>query len=303
MKVPIEIFKIAQTQVDRAAVRRWLDFLEVSPEFKFPEGETISDPALLVALSGKRCYRSFEIGHNPNVTRIREDWTVYLDNILKSGHGSVIEHATYTFAIENCSRVFTGEMNRHRAGWAISEGSMRFIRYSDGVPYWEPECIQGLDVLDDNQLYRFDCAVHYSELVERVGAEGNSLQLKTPDEKKHATRILMARMFNDQKLWYRALEAVWADELRPESTFKQKKVLTSMFRRGIGMGVATGGVWTGNFRALRHVIAMRASEHAEEEMLHVFSRIAKMMVESEPALFGDFTQTESSAWAPKYPKV
>ena len=70
-------------------------------------------------MAAKRCYMSFEAGLNPNVTRVRKDLTEYLDNVLKSGHGSVLEHATYTFAIENVSRVFTGELNRHRAGVGI----------------------------------------------------------------------------------------------------------------------------------------------------------------------------------------
>src|SRR5215471_15857941 len=146
--VPIEIFNIARTQVDREEVQRWLDFLGCQ-EFVVPEDGAISNPALLIALAGKRCYKSFEKGLNPNITKIRQDYGAYFDNILKSGHGSVLEHSVYTFAFENVSRVFTAEMNRHRAGWAISEGSLRFIRFGDDIPYWEPECIRGPDVLED----------------------------------------------------------------------------------------------------------------------------------------------------------
>ena len=99
------------------------------------------------------------------------------------------------------------------------------------------------------------------------------------------------------------LENVWADELAPNSKFANKKQVTSMMRRIVGLGVATGGVWSGNIRALRHVFAMRASAHAEEEMIHVFSRLVKTMAEKEPLLFGDFTQDDNGYWRPKYLKV
>ena len=60
----------------------------------------------LVEVAGRSCYRSFEPGLNPNVTRIREGSKTYLENILNVKHGSVIEHASWTFAFFNVSRVF-----------------------------------------------------------------------------------------------------------------------------------------------------------------------------------------------------
>jgi thymidylate synthase ThyX len=61
---------------------------------------------LLVEFGGRACYRSWEPGLNPNVTRIRTDRQQYFANILSSGHGSVLEHANYCFALRNVSRVF-----------------------------------------------------------------------------------------------------------------------------------------------------------------------------------------------------
>lgn len=308
-QVPIEIFNIARTQVDRDEVKRWLSFIGAPDDYTLPDDGAISNPALLVAIAAKRCYRSFDVSMNPNLTQVRKDWGEYLDNVLKVGHGSVLEHAVYTFALENVSRVFTGEMNRHRAGWAISEGSMRFIRYSEDVPYWEPDSIKGPDVLSDNDVTRILEAVDTRgsfdspELSTLHFADDGEPTLPTVEQKKHATRVLFESSFERQRDWYAVLEEIWKDELLPESKFKQKKELTSLFRRGIGMGVATGGVWSGNVRALRHVITMRCEPAAEEEILHVFSRVAKMMVEKEPMLFGDFHQDEAGFWRPRYRKV
>lgn len=267
--VPIEIFNIARTHVDREQVKKWLDFLEVN-DFNIPDN--VTDPALLIALAAKRCYKSFEPGLNPNVTKVRKDYTEYFDNILASGHGSVLEHTVYSFAIENVSRVFTAEMNRHRAGCAISEGSLRFIRFDKNIPFWMPTSLQE-DPNDDADLR----------------------------QRKYKSRELFLEAFRHQEKIYSELLNIW-DMEEGNHNFAYKKKVTSCLRRIIGMGVATGGVWSLNIRALRHIVAMRASPHAEEEILHVFSRIAKIMVESEPMLFGDFIE-ENGFWKPKYIKV
>ena len=72
---------------------------------------------------------------------------------------------------------------------------------------------------------------------------------------------------------------------------------------GSGSGIATGGLWTGNIRAIRHVLTMRTTEAAEEEICYVFSHIMKRIAELEPNLFGDFEQDEAGFWSPKYYKV
>lgn len=300
-KVPIEIFCIGQTQVDRAEVKRWLDFLGCQ-EFELPEDGAVSNPALLISLAGRRCYKSFEPGLNPNLTRVRKDYADYFDNILKSGHGSVCEHSVYNFAIENVSRIFTAEMNRHRAGWAVSEGSLRFIRFGEDIPYWEPDSIQGPDCLTSPVLSYIARRVCEGDFDPVDYAARNGF-VWTEDCIKAVTREVIRTAFGLQEQSYRGLETLWRKHLAPDSKFAAKKQITSMMRRIIGLGVATGGVWSGNIRALRHVITMRSAPEAEEEMVHVFSRIAKMIRDREPHLFGDFEQDENGTWRPKYVKV
>ena len=270
--VDIKIFNIARTVVDREAVRQWLDYVGATG-YEIPDENIASNPALLIALAAKRCYMSFEEGLNPNVTKIRKDMVAYLENVLKSGHGSVLEHSVYSFAMEGVSRVFTAEMNRHRAGWAISEGSLRFIRFDKDIPYWLPTSLQ------ENQTDDPD-------LVQR---------------KRKSVEVFKSA-FGHQEEAYAELLRIW-DMDDTHHNFHYKKVVTSCLRRIVGLGVATGGVWTGNIRALRHVISMRATEAAEEEIFYVFGQIGKMMIEKEPLLFGDFSQNDMGAFTPKYWKV
>src|ERR1700710_240581 len=85
----------------------------------------------LVEFAGRACYRSWEPGLNPNVTRVREDQGECLDKVLSCGPGSVLEHASFTFAFRDVSRVFTHELVRHRAGSAFSQESLRYVRLNE----------------------------------------------------------------------------------------------------------------------------------------------------------------------------
>jgi thymidylate synthase (FAD) len=60
-----------------------------------------------------------------------------LSNVLEKGDGSILEHATVTFAFLNVSRVFTHEAVRHRAGTAMSQESLRYVRPRE-ISLWIP---------------------------------------------------------------------------------------------------------------------------------------------------------------------
>jgi thymidylate synthase (FAD) len=94
-------------------------------------GERLDAGELLVEFAGRTCYRSWEPGLNPNVTRVRTDRREYFENLLRSYHGSVLEHANYSLVFHDVSRVFTHELVRHRAGSAFSQESLRYVRLTD----------------------------------------------------------------------------------------------------------------------------------------------------------------------------
>ena len=94
-------------------------------------GEQPNAGELLVEFAGRACYRSWEPGLNPNVSKVRTDQRGYFANILRSAHGSVLEHANYSFALRNVSRTLTHELVRHRAGSAFSQESLRYVRLVD----------------------------------------------------------------------------------------------------------------------------------------------------------------------------
>lgn len=103
----------------------------------FDERET-SSSELLTEIMGRLCYRSFAPGLNKNVSKIRKGNDEYLANIIKSKHGSVLEHGSTNWIIKDVSRVFTHELVRHRAGVAVSQESLRYVRMDD-FGLWLPE--------------------------------------------------------------------------------------------------------------------------------------------------------------------
>lgn len=136
-RVEPKVFLIAYTQLDDNEVQAWLDHVGGLKALDHLAGD---DGEKLIELAGRNCYKSFDVGLNPNISKVRTDSELYHSNILKSGHGSVLEHATCTFAFEDVSRVFTHELVRHRAGMAFSQESLRYIRL-DELKNWMPEIL------------------------------------------------------------------------------------------------------------------------------------------------------------------
>jgi thymidylate synthase (FAD) len=129
-----QVFLIARPSIDVAGMRGYLADVGGESWLERRLEESDGDPnagEMLIEFGGRACYRSWEPGLNPNVSKVRTDQREYFANILRSAHGSVLEHANYSFALRNCSRVFTHELVRHRAGSAFSQESLRYVRLTD----------------------------------------------------------------------------------------------------------------------------------------------------------------------------
>jgi thymidylate synthase (FAD) len=97
----------------------------------------------LVEFSARLCYLSFGAGqidgHKTVTGRLsRVD---YFNNLKEQKHGSVMEHSTYTVLIEGVSRSLTHELVRHRAGFAYSQLSQRFVE-AQNVGFVRPLAIE-----------------------------------------------------------------------------------------------------------------------------------------------------------------
>ncbi|MDY0031960.1 MAG: FAD-dependent thymidylate synthase, partial [FCB group bacterium] len=139
------VFLVGETRLVEEGLRAYLEHAG-APAWST---DAPSDAEHLCEVYGRLCYRSFEPGLNPNVTRVRKGNDTYLGHILEVGHGSVLEHAVLNFVFADVSRVFTHELVRHRAGTAISQESLRYVRLgrlSAYVPTQIREDERGLEI-------------------------------------------------------------------------------------------------------------------------------------------------------------
>ena len=122
------------------------------------------DPERVVAAAARLCYSKF------NATKAfaefdQKEIKRQLGIILANGHFSVLEHASFTFAIEGISRACSHQLVRHRIA-SFSQQSQRFVKLKE-IEFIIPEKIRNneraLDVYD-NALET--CRGAYQELVE-----------------------------------------------------------------------------------------------------------------------------------------
>src|SRR3989338_10425088 len=143
-----KVYWVGYQKINETEVRRYLKdsgnecFLD-SMEAARKSG--LTDAEILCSMFAKLCYKSLTLGHNENISRVR-DIEDNIRNCFDVGHGSVFEHVNFNFIVADCSRVFTHEVVRHRAGTAFSQNSGRYIRSEELDIVFDPilEPIRGL---------------------------------------------------------------------------------------------------------------------------------------------------------------
>jgi thymidylate synthase (FAD) len=203
------------------------------------------DGERLAEFGGRMCYQSWA---NP----ARRTNEAYLENILRQGHGSVFEHASYVLMIEGVSRSLTHELIRHRSGTSVSQLSQRYVDESD-VAFVIPPAL-------------LDPGVHPRRLERWKDARVEVL--KEYQETAHELRDLyLARGLAPREARIAAYEA--ARSVLPNCT-------------------ETKLVFGANLRAWRHILELRGSPHAEAEIRRWACRVAELFLHECPNAFQDF---------------
>lgn len=98
------------------------------------------DAEQLIEKAGRTCYLSFH--------KITEDSAKrFIRMIVKSGHHSVLEHASATFRIIGGSRSFTHQLVRHRVA-SFSQQSQRYVNENDFKIVTPPSIKQNEEALE-----------------------------------------------------------------------------------------------------------------------------------------------------------
>lgn len=175
----------------------------------------------------------------------------YINNILEMAHLSVLEHGSVSFYIEGISRSCTHEIVRHRH-FSYSQLSQRYVDATE------------------------------TEFVTPPDAEADEYLQEILDQHNDST-ISHYLMIAEQ------VERNIADE--PGSKTEKRKRARQTARAVLGNNTETKIVVTGNLRAWRHFIHMRASAGADTEIRRLAVQILGKLQQVAPTVFNDFIVT------------
>jgi thymidylate synthase (FAD) len=217
------------------------------PHFVAPEhlavnwiGES-TDGERLAEFAGRLCYMS---QHNPAKRETRE----YLENIKKQGHGSVLEHANYSVLLEGVSRSLTHELVRHRAGFAYSQLSQRYVDESEANFVIPPAM---------------------------VGDENLEAIWRAQVEQAQAAYVGLVAQLMERYGWV-------ADKVH------RRKMSREAARAVLPNATETKIVVTANARAWRTMLELRSSEGAELEIRRMAVESLRLLQAEAPGFFSDF---------------
>jgi len=192
---------------------------------------------------------------------------VYLDNIKKQGHGSVFEHAVYVLLIEGISRSCTHELVRHRAGFGYSQLSQRYVDESEAAFVMPPAII------------------------------GDEAQ----------ERAWQSQMEAAQAAYIAAVESLMTRYSHIADRIHRRKMAREAARSVLPNGTETKIVVSGNVRAWRTMLELRAGEGAEQEIRRMALAVLKVLQAEAPSFFDDFEVYQGEdgipAARPAYHKV
>jgi thymidylate synthase (FAD) len=217
------------------------------PQFTEPPHLPVSwigdstDGERLAEFAGRLCYMS---QRNPANRTTRD----YLENIKKQGHGSVLEHANYSLLLEGISRSLTHELVRHRAGFAFSQLSQRYVDESD-ASFVVPPAIIGDDVL-------------YKAWQGQI-------------ESAQASYVALVDQLIDRYAWV-------TDKVH------RRKMAREAARSVLPNATETKIVVTANARAWRTMLELRTGEGAELEIRRCAVAILRTLTDEASAFFSDF---------------
>jgi thymidylate synthase (FAD) len=182
------------------------------------------------------------------------DSETYAANIRNEGHGSVLAHSSISFGISGVSRSLSHELVRHGIGTAISQESQRYVDMS-----------KARFVLPPIMTHLWGGNTSCSEAEDWFAAREAELA--------------------EYNTWQIYLTDILIDQ--GHSTRMARKLANEAARSVLPNAIETKMTWTGNLRALRHIVSLRGSVHADIEIRQFAGAILKECKRVAPMNFAD----------------
>jgi thymidylate synthase (FAD) len=267
----------------------------------------------LVEFGGRICYDSYA-KPRPGGNK------AYIDHILDSGHGSVCEHSVWNIAITGISRSLSHELIRHRAGFAYSQRSQRYVDESVSEyvvpPDLQEEHAAAVEFIarcqTDPKLayYKEDTFTNQHKESLKLACGGMTNLFKSEEEQECIVAGLswigsMLRASEDYRFQsdYLARKAARRGLEKTEA----RKFARQAARSVLPNATETKIFVTANARALRHFLEQRGSQHAEPEIRKLANAMLEVLAKDSPNLFSDYVKTPlpdgTYEITTKFPKV
>lgn len=236
-----------------------------APTLRVNQAKPGTEGGLLAEFAGRLCYMS----QDNVMDRSTEE---YLANIIEVGHGSVLEHANYSMLFEGVSRSLTHELVRHRAGFAYSQLSQRYVsptRLAFVMPM---------------------------ELMNVNGFE-SSRDLEGAQNQAISTFVEIKRMYEYWLAMYSERARVTSPHL---GTTDHRKVVRQSARFILPNSTETKIVVTANARSWRHFLTMRGSPKADPEIRRLAVSVFRTLAVTAPEFMHGLEEQYNTDF-PSYP--
>lgn len=273
-----KVYLVGKQSVVRHELQKFLDNNDSSGWISdaYSAGEELAE------IHGRTCYMSYKKprpGGN----------SAYLNNIKETAHGSVLEGAVYTMIFENISRSLSLELVRHRT-ISPSQLSQRYVDETDTLFCVPPDLSDEVSLAQD-MMWSLN-------LVEDLSREkddtftGKYVAKYGVDAAIKAINIgnIWIDAVESQKECYIKLVDYLANKPNNLSGTDKRKFARQAARSVLGNATETKMVMTGNARAWRNFIELRASRHADPEIRVLAYMVWKSLKEESPNLFGDYSE-------------
>jgi len=212
---------------------------------------SVSDGENLIEAAGRMCYRSWQ-AYDPAKPLATNP------NVKKVREGN---------------RDYIANVLKHKHGSILEHVSASFI-------------LKDVSRVLTHEITRHRAGTAFSqESLRYVRLNDLSFWIPTLIKENDAAIELFLGAITQMEQWQTQLAEIY--DIDNMKDFHTKKLLTSAFRRIAPIGLSTCILVTGNLRSWRHIVEMRTSEGAEEEIRISCDQIAEALSVEFPNVFQD----------------
>lgn len=245
-----------------------------------------NNPEKVISMAGKLCYAGCSIDElEDNLTE--EQIAKFVNMLMKIGHESPLEHASFTFAVEGVSRVTEQQLTRHRiASYSIQSG--RYVS-RDNASFYCPEDIENSS--ESKELYEGFCELSketYNKITEEL------LMQYVYDFLMKKADLYSEDIRGNKSLMTEIMETNYKKEY---NAFKKRAIENA--RMVFPNSLETKIIFTMNLRTLINFFDHRCCFRAQDEIRELANEMLKICRKNFPLLFNKLGASCRKGYCPE----